>query len=121
MSYCTRLLDRTGVMQLRDSPGQSLFQIDRAKERVRMTLANTLRDIFGNPFRPFAADPSWLAPSVTALVRQMYESWDFTAIPVLADALEDAGCGNDDILNHCRGPGPHVRGCWVVDALLNKE
>ena len=42
-------------------------------------------------------------------------------MPILADALEDAGCTNQDILNHCRGGGEHVRGCWVVDLLLGKE
>jgi hypothetical protein len=55
-----------------------------------------------------------------SLARQMYESRDFSSMPILADALQDAGCDNDDILNHCRGPGPHVRGCWVVDLVLGK-
>ena len=51
----------------------------------------------------------------------MYESRDFSAMPILADALQDAGCDNDDILNHCRDPVRHVRGCWVVDLVLGKE
>jgi hypothetical protein len=80
-----------------------------------------LRDIFSNPFQPVTLDPSWLASTVTALAHQMYESRDFGAMPILADALQDAGCENADILDHCRGPGPHVRGCWVVDLLLGKE
>jgi hypothetical protein len=46
---------------------------------------------------------------------------DFSAMPILADALQDAGCDNDDVLNHCRGAGPHVRGCWVVDGVLGLE
>ncbi|MDY3562094.1 hypothetical protein R5W23_003540 [Gemmata sp. JC673] len=50
----------------------------------------------------------------------MYESRDFSAMPILADALQDAGCDRADILDHCRGPGQHVRGCWVVDLVLNK-
>ena len=50
----------------------------------------------------------------------MYESRDFAAMPVLADALEEAGCDHADVLAHCRGPGPHVRGCWVVDLVLGK-
>jgi hypothetical protein len=82
--------------------------------------AELVRDIFGNPFRPVTLDPSWVTSTVTALARQMYESRDLSAMPILADALQDAGCDSDDILDHCRGPGPHVRGCWVVDALLNK-
>jgi hypothetical protein len=80
-----------------------------------------LRDIFGNPFRPITFNPSWLTSTVTALARQMYDSRDFSAMPILADALQDSGCDNAEILEHCRGPGPHVRGCWVVDKLLAKE
>ena len=56
-----------------------------------------------------------------ALAKQMYELWNFSAMPILADALQDAGCHNADILDHCRGPGPHVRGCWVVDLILSKD
>jgi hypothetical protein len=51
----------------------------------------------------------------------MYKSRDFSAVSILADALQDAGCDNEDIREHCRGPGPHVRGCWVVDLVLCKE
>ena len=57
-----------------------------------------------------------------ALARGMYESRDFSAMPILADALQDAGCDNDEVLNHCRDPKQvHVRGCWVVDLVLNKS
>lgn len=80
-----------------------------------------IRDIYGNPFRPVAADPSWRTSTVDSLARQMYESRDFSPMPILADALQDAGCENPDVLDHCRGPGPHARGCWVVDLLLGKE
>jgi hypothetical protein len=51
----------------------------------------------------------------------MYASRDFSAMPILADALQDAGCDSDDVLNHCRGEDSHVRGCWVVDLVLSKE
>jgi hypothetical protein len=84
-------------------------------------VVRSLHEVYGNPFRPVTTDPSWLTPAVTALARGMYESRDFSAMPILADALQDAGCDNDDILNHCRGPGPHVRGCWVVDLVLGKS
>jgi hypothetical protein len=77
--------------------------------------------IFGNPFRPVTFDPSWLTSTVIALAHQMYESRDFSAMPILADALQDAGSSNDSILEHCRGSGPHVRGCWVVDLCLSRE
>jgi hypothetical protein len=80
-----------------------------------------LRDIFGNPFRSVNVDPCWLSSTVLVLARQMYDSRDFSAMPILADALQDSGCDNADILNHCRGPGPHVRGCWLLDKLLARE
>jgi hypothetical protein len=77
--------------------------------------------IFGNPFRVVTFSPEWRTSTASALARQMYESRDFSALPILADALQDAGCTSAEILNHCRGPGPHVRGCWVVDSVLGKE
>jgi hypothetical protein len=78
------------------------------------------RDIFGNPFRPVPFSPSWRTDTAVALARQMYEARDFSAMPILADALQDAGCTSADILYHCRGPGPRVRGCWVVDLVLGR-
>ncbi|HYH68449.1 MAG TPA: hypothetical protein VD866_27395 [Urbifossiella sp.] len=81
-----------------------------------------LRDIVGPlPFRPVELDRTWRTEAVVGLAREMYESRDFGPVPVLADALEDAGCADGDILSHCRGSGPHVRGCWVVDAVLGKS
>jgi hypothetical protein len=88
---------------------------------VLSELADALRDIFGNPFRPVSFDPEWYTSSAVAIAQGMYESRDFSPMPILADALQDAGCDNADILDHCRGEGPHVRGCWVVDAVLGKE
>jgi hypothetical protein len=80
-----------------------------------------LFDIFGNPFRPVTLDPAWRTSTAVALAQQMYESRDFAAMPILADALQHAGCEDEQILAHCRGPGLHVRGCWVVDAVFGKE
>jgi len=81
-----------------------------------------LRDIFGNPFRPVAFDPAWRTETAVALARQMYDSREFSAMPILADALQDAGCDNPAILDHCRDANqPHVRGCWVCDLVLGKE
>jgi hypothetical protein len=80
-----------------------------------------LRDIFGNPFRPAACDPAWRTPTVRRLAETIYEERAFDRLPILADALEEAGCTNSDILSHLRGPGPHTRGCWVVDAILGKS
>jgi len=84
--------------------------------------AQLVREVFGNPFRRVTVDPNWLTSTVTALARQAYESGDFTLLPILADALQDAGCENGDILNHCRDAhAMHVHGCWVVDLVLGKE
>jgi hypothetical protein len=81
---------------------------------------NLLRDIFGNPFRPAALDPTWFTSTVRGLAAGIYAERAFDRLPILADALEEAGCNNADMLAHCRSPGPHVRGCWVVDLALGK-
>jgi hypothetical protein len=80
-----------------------------------------LHDIFGNPFRHMTFDPSWRTDDTVGIATKMYYERNFDAMPILADALEDARCDNLDILNHCREPGVHVRGCWVVDLVLDKE
>jgi hypothetical protein len=85
--------------------------------------AHLVRDIFGNPFRPVTVNPSWLTwkdGTLLHLARSIYEDRRFGDLPVLADALEEAGCTDPDILGHCRGPGPHTRGCWPVDLVLGK-
>lgn len=92
----------------------------RAAERERAAQCHVLRDIFGNPFRPASIDPAWLSSNVVALARTIYEERAFDRMPELADALEAAGCHAVDILDHCRQAEPHVRGCWVVDAILGK-
>lgn len=97
------------------------YAIDGELAEARKRQSALLRDIFGNPVRPIAVDPAWLTSTVVALAQHMYDARDFSVMPILADALQDAGCGNDDILNHCRGDGPHVRGCWVVDQVLGKS
>jgi hypothetical protein len=80
-----------------------------------------LRDIFGNPFRPVFFDSEWRTSSVVSLAKSMYDSRDFSLMPIFGDALQDAGCEHSDILAHCRGGGPHVRGCWVIDQVLDKD
>jgi hypothetical protein len=80
-----------------------------------------LHDIYGNPFHPVAFSPEWRTDTAVTLARTMYDDRDFSAMPILADALQDAGCDSAEVLDHCRGPGPHVRGCWVVDLVLGKE
>jgi hypothetical protein len=75
---------------------------------------------FGDPHQPVAFSPEWRTDTAVSLARSMYASRDFSAMPILADALQDAGCDSDDTLDHCRGEGPHVRGCWVADLILGK-
>jgi hypothetical protein len=87
----------------------------------RKAQVSLLHDLFGNPFRPIVLDPSWLTSTALALAEGIYAEKAFDRMPILADALQDAGCDNEDILNHCRQPSEHVRGCWLVDRLLPKE
>jgi hypothetical protein len=80
-----------------------------------------LRDIFGNPFRPLTFSPVWKTSAALSLAATIYDERTFDHLPILADALEDAGCNDAAILSHCRRPGPHARGCWVVDVVLGKS
>ncbi|VTR92446.1 Uncharacterized protein OS=Sorangium cellulosum (strain So ce56) GN=sce5710 PE=4 SV=1 [Gemmata massiliana] len=108
---------RLAATRAAEAISQAGVRTRAAEEAIQLGL---LRDIFGNPFRPVPFDPNWLTSAVTGLARQMYDSRDFTPMPILADALQDAGCTSDVILTHGREPGPHTRGCWVVDACLGK-
>jgi hypothetical protein len=98
-------------------------EVEVAKERWAQ--ANLLRDIFGNPLRLLPqVNPAWLAwegGTVPKLAAAVYDERAFDRLPVLADALEEAGCDAVELLDHLRGPGPHVRGCWAVDLLLGKS
>jgi hypothetical protein len=82
--------------------------------------ADLIRCCFGNPFRPAVLDPDWRTSTVVALATGVYSDRAWDRLPVLADALEDAGCTDPEVIGHCRGPGPHARGCWVVDLILGK-
>jgi hypothetical protein len=90
-------------------------------QKERAAQSELLREIFGNPFRPVALSPASLTATVVALAAGIYDERAFDRLPILADALEDAGCTSAAILDHCRGPGPHVHGCWVVDLILGKQ
>jgi hypothetical protein len=91
----------------------------------RAVFAHFLRDLYDSPFRPPPAIlPAWLAcngGAVRHIAQALYDEGRFDQLPILADALEDAGCDDAAILAHCRGDGPHVRGCWVVDLLLGRH
>jgi hypothetical protein len=83
--------------------------------------ADLVREVFGNPFRPVKFPKGCRTNTAVQIARQMYDERDFSATPILADALEDAGCDSADVLTHLRSPGPHVRGCWAVDLVLGKK
>jgi hypothetical protein len=92
--------------------------------RERAWQAAVVRDIFGNPFRPVRLDLAGGTSggdAATRLAEAIYETRRFDDLPILADALEEAGCSDAAILEHCRGGGEHVRGCWVVDLALGKR
>jgi hypothetical protein len=83
--------------------------------------ARLMRCILGNPFRPVTVDLRWLTSSSVSLAETIYEERAFDRLPILADALEDAGCDSSELLAHCRGEKPHARGCWVVDLVLGRK
>lgn len=85
-------------------------------ERTHLWLA-----AFADPYRLIGPEPRWRTPTVVALANGIYADRAFDRMPILAYALEDAGCDNADVLTHCRGDGPHDRGCWVVDLLRGKS
>jgi hypothetical protein len=96
---------------------------DAVRQRAAVVV-ESLREVVGNPFRRPKVQPAWLtANEATALrlARGIWEEQDFDRLPILGDALEDAGCGSAAILEHCRRQGGHVRGCWVLDLLLGND
>jgi hypothetical protein len=118
------LIDAAG-----ESPGCSTAaQSAKAAEAEKSAQAVLIREIFGSPFRPVALDPTWLTPTVISLAQTAYAErlllsgeLDTARLAVLADALEEAGCQDAQLLEHLRSPGPHVRGCWPVDLIAAKE
>jgi hypothetical protein len=104
-----------------EGSGRTFVSFDDAKLKVRRETVAILRDVMGIPSRPAAIEPRWrtwnggvvvdLAKAVSAEA-----AWD--RMPILADALQEAGCLDQDMLNHCRSRCVHVRGCWVIDAIL---
>jgi hypothetical protein len=90
-------------------------------KRERAGQAGLCREIFGNPFRQSSVETSWLAwqgGTLPKLARGIYDGRAFDRLPILADALEDAGCTDGELLAHCREPGGHVLGCWALDAVV---
>jgi hypothetical protein len=101
----------------------SEFPSNTVREECEAKQADLMRDIFNNPFRPMALDPAlltWRKGGLKAMAQSIYVGRRFEELPILADALEEAGCSDVAVLDHCRR-GEHARGCWVLDKLLGKE
>jgi hypothetical protein len=125
-------LDRTGnraghfaIWSLHPHPGKGSGEVVGCirKHEGREHTA-ILLELLGNPFRPVTIVPSifaWNDGTIPKLAQGIYEERAFDRLPILADALEEAGCQDQDILGHCRSGGEHVRGCWVLDLLLGKS
>jgi hypothetical protein len=91
-----------------------------ARQSEEQALAVVLRDIVPNPFRPVAVEPSWRTPTVLALAKAIYDGRAFERMGELGHALEEVGCADPAVLDHCRSRD-HVRGCWVIDGLLGRD
>lgn len=98
-----------------------LEEMQAAKETEKRFQCHLIRDLFGNPFQPVPIDQNEWAPEVVALSETIYDHGSFDRLPELAQVLHETGCENANILNHCRQPGEHVRGCWAVDLVIGKE
>ncbi|MDY3554287.1 hypothetical protein R5W24_003406 [Gemmata sp. JC717] len=111
------------------SPWQrGLTYLTADREELRSAESNLracglVREVFGNPFRPPGVDPAWLDwnhGAVPSIATQVAATGDFSALPILADALEEAGCQDEHLLTHCREPHLHIPGCWALDAVLGR-
>jgi hypothetical protein len=91
------------------------------RKREKRAQCDLVRCIFGNPFRPVSFDPEWRSRNAVAVATAIYQDRTFDIVPILGDTLAEAGCMEEAILGHCHGPGPHVRGCWVVDLVLGRK
>jgi hypothetical protein len=108
-----------------DIPGQPAslafdsldFQLELTPEES-LDMAAAIREIVGNPFSPITPEPAWAEPVVQDLARRIEAGRDFAGLPVLADALEEAGCLSEEMLSHLRCGGPHNFGCWALGRVL---
>src|SRR5208283_1841974 len=113
--YCDGYNDVRRVVQ--DTLSVKVTSDSPSQDHEPVAHCSLLRCIFGNLFRPVTLNPACRTENVVAITQSIYDNRRFMDMPILADALEDAGCDNADILTHCRSGGEHVRGCFVVDAV----
>jgi hypothetical protein len=98
----------------------SMFSFENPEFSIRSQI-EIIRGILGNSQHAIIRNSTWLTPKVKTLAQTIYDKRAFDRLPILADALEEAGCDNAEMIAHCRGPGPHVRGCWVVDLISGRK
>jgi hypothetical protein len=98
-----------------------IYEITYGATMFSVDVVGLLRDLFDNAFRSITFDSRWQTSTVIDLARLIYDARNFDRMPILADALIDAGCDNEDVINHCRAADQHVRGCWLIDLLLGKK
>jgi hypothetical protein len=136
-AFCASLLDNDPVDSASDVSSYTygaLGRLSKTAAKEDRLQSQHLRDIMGNPFRPLPPKRgkrqweeklrgwrTWHSGTIPKLAQAIYQDRAFDQMPILADALEEAGCDNADILAHLRGPGPHMRGCWILDLLLGKS
>jgi hypothetical protein len=120
-SRTARTAARAAEAQREESSDLSPAVREPIRRLEALDAVELFHEVFGNPFRPVTIDSAWLSwrdRTVERIARTIYQKRCFRNMPILADALEEAGCTDEPILTHCRAPVDHVRGCWVVDALL---
>jgi hypothetical protein len=113
--YVAHALGATGLPAFLDS---GLHEVQMA------VLAEVFREVITPPWRSMKCEASWKAWEggvIVAMASAVYDEGAFDRLPILADALEEAGCADEAILSHLRGPGSHARGCWAIDLLLGKS
>src|SRR5262249_55252751 len=111
------LMDRSNINNRSDWWQSHVYE----GEEEAKTQLYLYRCIFGNPYSDVTLQPSWLTPSVLKLAESIYKERTFVRMPELGTSLKETGCDCLEMLNHCRGLGPHDRGCWVVDMILRKK
>lgn len=117
-------VEDTGWDVARNAAWSAAHALNGEAPKEQQAQCQLIRDAFGNPFSPQYLDPAWLRwhdSCVVQMARTIYEDRRFEDLPILADALEEAGCDNELILWHCREMGEHARGCWLLDAILGKK
>jgi hypothetical protein len=121
--HCRRLGAKPSYTSWGQQTQQPPPEVDALDAEAKRKLCDAIRDVAGNPFRPVTIEPGWLDANngqARAIARSIDEEGRFAELPVLADALEDAGCSDEPILTHARQPN-HYRGCWLIDAILGKS